>query len=524
MPESAMMFTNPIIRGFNPDPSICRVGIDYYLATSSFAYFPGIPVYHSRDLVNWRLVGHALTRETQLPLSGAGIKQGIWAPTLRFHAGRFYATATRMGKNGPVNFYVSTDDPSGEWSEPVEVDQKGIDPDLFFDDDGRVYYLSTHPLPELPGSGIAMAEIDIETGQRLTDIRPLWPGTGGLAPEGPHLYKIRGWYYLMIAEGGTYSGHMETIARSRQVWGPYAPCPHNPILTHRNDHSLPIQSAGHADLVEAHDGSWWMVHLGIRQTFYQKSQLGRETFLTPVTWTPDGWPLVNGGRGVTELESAGPKLPRHPWPAQPARDGFGGPALGPHWIFLRNPRRERYDLASRPGWLRLHGGEETLVEPSASPTFVCRRQTQPSMRVRARIDFAGSREESEAGLTVFMAPDAFYQFGIGIHDGRRRVFVRRRLDDLTVISAVCDAPPGHVDLAIESTATEYVFSTVSADGNSTIIDRATSRYLCAEVADTFSGAMIGVFADNATADFGAFEFVAQSKGMQLHDDLCEPIG
>ncbi len=502
-----MNFTNPIIGGFNPDPSICRVGDDFYLATSSFAYFPGIPVYHSRDLVHWQLIGHCLTRDSQLPLAGASIKQGIWAPSLRFNNGTFYATATLMTPGAAENFYVTATNPAGDWSEPIGVDQKGIDPDIFFDDDGRVYYLTTHPLSEQPNGGIAISEIDLQTGTRLTEIRPLWPGTGGLAPEGPHLYKIKGLYYLMIAEGGTYSGHMETIARSRSVWGPYDACPHNPILTHRNNHSLRIQSTGHGDLVRTQTGEWWMVHLGIRQSFYQKSHLGRETFLTSVTWTEDGWPRVNGGKGVTELEMPGPELPRQAELAHSARDDFNTAVLGRQWVFLWNPQASRYSLNARPGWLRLKGGPDALDCPGGSPTFVCRRQTQPEMRAATLIELdANAGEGAEAGIAVFMAPDAFYQLGVRRQDGRRQVFVRRRLDDLTIETAVRDIGPDAVQLEVRGSVKEYAFG-FRQNGSATIeLDRAGSRYLCAETADTFSGVMLGLFAQHTRADFDWFEY------------------
>lgn len=243
-------YLNPVLPGFYPDPSVCRVGPDYYLVTSSFEYFPGVPIFHSLDLIHWHQIGHCLTRASQLALANISSSQGIYAPTLRYHRGRFYMVTTNVSASG--NFYVYTDNPAGEWSEPIWLQQEGIDPSLCFDGD-HTYLTSSgdRPLP-----GIYQCEIEIETGRQLTEARYLWRGTGGRFPEAPHLYHIGDYYYLFIAEGGTEYGHMETLARSRSPWGPFEPCPHNPLLTHRNDGYHPIQGTGHADLIETHDESW----------------------------------------------------------------------------------------------------------------------------------------------------------------------------------------------------------------------------------------------------------------------------
>ena len=245
-------YRNPVLPGFYPDPSVCRVGEDYYLVTSTFEFFPGVPVFHSRDLVHWEQIGHALTRASQLPLREAPPSGGIYAPTIRYHDGVFYMVTTNVSYGG--NFYVTATDPAGPWSDPIYVDQAGIDPSLLFDDDGKVYFLSN-------GNGcMSICEIDIRTGEKLAPTRPSWRGTGGRYPEAPHLYKIDGLYYLMIAEGGTEYGHMETIARSISPYGPWEPSPRNPILTNRNtEQNMPIQGTGHADLVQTQNGDWYAV-------------------------------------------------------------------------------------------------------------------------------------------------------------------------------------------------------------------------------------------------------------------------
>ncbi len=265
----------------------------------------------------------------------------MYAPSLRYIDGRFYLITTLVGHPhlGSRHLYIWSDDPAGPWSEPIWIDQVGIDPDLFQDADGRTYFLRNNIFDPLP-RGLWLGEIDLPSGAIRSEMRLLWPGSGGYEPEGPHLYRINDRYYLMAAENGTYYGHMETIARSRESWGPYTPCPHNPILTHRNLTPYPIKCTGHADLINAHDGSWWMVCLGVRpySEWGELQHLGRETFLAPVTWTPDGWPLVNGN-GTIALEMEAETLPEHPWPAEPAHDDFDGESLRYCWNSCAIPRR-----------------------------------------------------------------------------------------------------------------------------------------------------------------------------------------
>jgi len=506
------MYRNPVIPGFYPDPSVCRVGEDYYLVTSSFEYFPGVPIFHSRDLVNWRQIGYCLTRESQLPLDNVPPSAGIWAPTIRYHSGKFYMTTTLVRQNEPVrNFIVTAEDPAGPWSDPVIIDQGGIDPSLFFDDDGSVYYTTNHGFSEYPHGVISMSIIDIETGRRLTDIRPIWPGTGGIAPEGPHLYKIDGVYYLMIAEGGTHYGHMETIARSKSPWGPWEPCPHNPILTHRDDHMTAIQCTGHADLVQAHDGSWWLVHLGVRPAFYQKQYLGRETYLTPVTWDSNGWPVVNSGTKMTFLEMDVPTLPLCPWEKEPARDDFDNPRLRLYWNYLRNPNMADYSLTERPGWLRLRGSKFTL-DDWGSPTFLGRRQQHHSMRASTLLDFYPQHEGEEAGLVAIMNSDHHYEIAVVREVRQRNVIVRRRVGDLKVVVARAALTNGLVILEIIGEKEQYTFGFRYPDGPFLPLSKASTRYLCAEVADTFTGVYLGMYASGngrastSPADFDWFEY------------------
>ena len=253
-------YKNPIVRGFNPDPSICRVNDDFYMVTSSFEYFPGLPIYHSRDLVNWLQIGHCLTRDSQLPLHKAPSSGGLFAPSLRYHNGLFYVICTNVSGGG--NFFCTATDPAGAWSEPVWVDIKSIDPDIFWDEDGRTYFVTQGD------EGIRVTEVDLKTGKVIGPEHLVWGGIGGRFPEAPHIYKKDGFYYLLLGEGGTEYMHSATIGRSKNLLGPYESCPMNPILTHANrvGQGNPIQGVGHADLVQAEDGSWWMVFLGFRVT------------------------------------------------------------------------------------------------------------------------------------------------------------------------------------------------------------------------------------------------------------------
>lgn len=497
------MYDNPVISGFYPDPSVCRVGEDYYLVTSTFEYFPGVPVFHSRDLVHWQQIGHCLTRDSQLPLQGATPNTGgIYAPTLREHQGIFYMVTTNVSHGW--NFYVTATDPAGPWSEPIYVDQGGIDPSLFFDDDGTVYFCSN------AGGGISTSTIDIASGQRLTEPRLVWLGTGGRWAEAPHLYKINGQYYLMIAEGGTEYGHMETIARSDSPWGPFTPCPHNPILSHRNRGADPVQGTGHADLIQAHDGSWWLVCLAFRIFDGNYHHLGRETFLAPVQWTADGWPIV-GDHGAITLHVDAPTLPLEPWPLPAVRDEFTATTPCLQWNYLRNPYRDDYTLTARPGWLRLRGSALTL-DAVDSPTFLGRRQQHPACRVATLLDFTPDADGEEAGLTVYMGAGHHYEVGVMQEDGQRTAFLRRRIGDLVAVTARQPVPDGPLVLQITAEPECYTFAVGAPDAAPTVLGTGQTRHLSSEVAGGFTGVYFGLYAtgtghrSTAPADFDWFDY------------------
>lgn len=499
-----LTYANPVLPGFHPDPSVCRVGQEYYLVTSSFEYFPGVPIFHSRDLVHWRQIGHCLTRASQVPLANIGASRGIFAPTLRYHAGRFYMVTTNVSYGG--NFFVYADDPAGEWSEPIYLKQGGIDPSLCFDE-GHVYLTGAAAWEP---HGILQCEIDLATGEQLTETRMIWAGTGGRWPEGPHLYHLGEYYYLMIAEGGTSYGHMETLARSKSPWGPFEACPHNPILTHRDVDTNPIQCTGHADLIQAHDGNWWLMLLGVRPRNGQY-HLGRETFLAPASWTPDGWLQVSPDKTLS-LTMQAETLPSFVWPEEDARDDFDEPALRFCWNFLRNPDAASWSLSARPGWLRLYGSALTLND-LASPAFVGRRQEHFACRASSHLCFIPARDGEEAGLTVLMNDQHHYEIALTRLEGQAQVIVRRRIGDLSALVACELVEAEELELIIQADADIYTFAYALPGRDARILATGLARYLGSEVAGSFTGVYLGMYAtsnnqgQSAPADFDWFDYV-----------------
>ena len=487
----AQGYQNPVIQGFHPDPSVCRVGEDYYLVNSSFEYFPGVPLFHSRDLVHWEQIGHVLDRESQLKLVGGNMWGGIYAPTIRYNDGIYYMITTNNSDRG--NFLVYTDDLRGEWSEPVWLSQKGIDPSLYFED-GHCYMVSN------PDNAIWLCEIDPKSGKQLTESRCIWTGTGGRYPEGPHIYKCEGWYYLLISEGGTEYGHKVTIARSRDIAGPYESNPANPILTHINMNAQdnPIQGVGHADMVQAHDGSWWLVCLGFRTQGGQHHLLGRETFLAPVEWNAAGWPVVNND-GTIDLDMSQVKtLPQVPL-SNTSDEDFNNSKLGVEWNWQGVPVWENYSLTERKGFLRIKGSEKQL-DDSGSPSFVGRRQQDIDFQVTTAFHAQG---KGNAGLTVYMCPFAHYD--LFISDNQLKL--RYRLGELCHESTVGKVPDDFVYVRVKGNAELYTFF-YSIDGmHYKEAGRMNTRFLSSETNGGFTGIYLGLFAEgDAQAYFDFFNY------------------
>ena len=503
-----MHYSNPIIPGFYPDPSICRSGEDYYLVTSSFEFFPGVPLFHSKDLINWEQIGYVLTRKSQLNLDGCQTSGGIWAPTIRHNNGRFFMITTNFGNGG--NFYVWTDDIRGEWSDPIWVAQEGIDPSLFFDEDGTVYLTSKYEDKEC--QGIGQCTINIETGKMLSEIRLIWRGSGGKYPEGPHLYKRNGMYYLMIAEGGTEYGHMETIARSISPWGPFVSCPLNPILTHRDTTLNMFQALGHADIVDTPQGDSWMVFHGIRTTQYMFHHLGRETMIAPVTWDSDGWPLVNGGRNISPDMQIDRAAEFHPFPEQKTCDFFDTGKLGMCWSYLRNPDLNNYCIVKRPyGGVGLRAGMYTLDE-YGSPTFIGRRQQHFNVRVQTLMNFSPVGEEDKAGITVFHTNEHHYDLIVTQKNGNRVAMLRKRVGDM-LTESILTLPPnqGKILLRINSTKLIYSFFAGTCEEDLQLVGQGRTQLLSTEcMVSTFTGCFMGIFSEGEeTARFDYFIYDAK---------------
>lgn len=478
MTATARRSRRPVIPGFHPDPSICRVGDAYWMVHSSFEYAPGVPLHRSTDLISWEQVGSVLARPAQLDVSVAPGSGGITAPTLRHHDGRFWMITTNLADGGWQTL-VTAEDPLGPWSDPVRLPEvRGIDPDLAWDDDGTLL-VSYAGFGAGGPAGLVQQAVDPRTGAALTERRRLWQGTGGRFPEGPHLYRVGDLWYLLIAEGGTERGHAVTIARGPSPRGPFEPCPHNPLLTHRGIES-PVQNTGHADLVQRGDGSWAVVFHGVRPrgTSPGFHVLGRETFAAEVVWEA-GWPVVgdwldpgSGPVQVTELE--GCRLPLS-------------------WVA---PRRFPGEVVERAddGW-RLTAVDSDPASDDVA--FAGRRQEHLYCRARAVIDASAGI----GGLAVRM--DARHSLDLEVADGGVRAVAR--VGSLRSVLGSADLPPGDVVLELRAVPDDGHFSStalgpdrllaglVGADGGFTELGRLDGRYLSTEVAGGMTGRMLGVW-------------------------------
>lgn len=505
-------YQNPVIPGFYSDPSICRVGADYYLVSSTFEYFPGVPIFHSKDLVNWEQIGHCIHRKEQLP---DGIN--IFAANIRYHDGTFYMITTNVNGFGKGNFYVTAKNPAGPWSDPIWVDVEWIDPDLFFDDDGKTYVIA---------SNFILHEIDLATGKLLGEGRKLWYGTGGRALEGPHIYKKDGFYYLMAAEGGTEEAHNETIARASSIWGPYINFKDNPILGHCNQagQMMEIQGVGHADMLQAHDGSWWMVFHGYRKIDRNVHFiLGRETCLAPVVWPKNSWPIVNGN-GTVPVNMTCQTLPLKPISEKPTKADFNEDKLGLEWNYIQLPVDENYSLSERPGFLRLKGASNTItpiespifIGDNGSPTFVGRRLQDRNFTATASLEFNPENENEEAGITLVNNGVSFRLMVEKIGEER---YVNAKLDFgmITHESEKKLLKPGPVYLKIQGETTTFAFSFSQGDDDYQTIEKINSKFLSSESVGGYTGVYVGLYATGngkaitAMADYNWFEYMKIQK-------------
>lgn len=483
-----MKVKNPVIRGFYPDPSVCRANGKYYMVCSSFEYFPGVPLFESDDLVHWHQIGHCLTRKTQVDLYQIDSSGGVFAPTIRYHEGRFYMVTTNDTYH--KNFYVYTDDIYGEWSEPIFVDQDGIDPSLFFED-GKSYFMSNGSDEQGRGC-IFQCEIDIATGERLTPSKPIWKGSGGRYLESPHLFRFGDWYYLTAAEGGTEYGHMITYARGKTPYGPFVGYPQNPVLTNRNvgGHINRIQGIGHGDLVQDDNGETFLVCLGFRQQgeWMPFHHLGREVFLVPVSWGEDGW-FTAGVDGTVEEEM---EIALESGEEETDYDvSFGKlPAASPRWCHLRAFQEENYKFEE--GGVRLRGNRFGLDDVDA-PTFLGVRQSE--FRTSLRVTVSGNAEE--AGVTFYLSEDHHYDMAVVCRDGKKMLMLRFCVGDAKAVVAEKELPGEQQEtrLHVESQEDKYTFYGQCGD-EEILLGSARTKYLSSEVAGGFTGTVMAMYAVN----------------------------
>lgn len=500
-----MKIQNPIIRGFYPDPSICKAEGKYYIACSSFQYFPGVPVFESEDLVNWKQIGYCLTRNNQVELHKVPSSGGVFAPTLRYHDGIFYMVTNNNTYN--KNFYIFTKDICGEWSDPIFVDQEGIDPSLLFDN-GKVYFTSNGTGPD-GNPCILQCEIDVETGEKLTESIPVWGGNGGRYLESPHLYHIGGWYYLMAAEGGTEYGHMITYARSREPFGPFESFAGNPVLTNRNlggNQSI-IQGIGHGDLIEDEKGNYFIVCLGFRQIgeWQPYHHLGREVYLAPVYWQEDGW-FTAGEKGiVTEWLDADIAADS---PKEGLYDIFPEDMNpeNPRWCYLRDYHRGNYRFES--GVLKLKGTEITLDEAD-TPTFMGIRQSEFDTQLKVTI----GGNAGEAGITFYMDEDQHYDLAVIRTGSVSKAVLRVTVGDVHGILKEIELPEdsGEVRLEADSDSLKYYF--YLRDGKERVfLGNARTKYLSSEVAGGFTGVVMGLYAVDEQGNQAEFKDLSWKQG------------
>jgi xylan 1,4-beta-xylosidase len=515
---------NPIMPGYYPDPSVCRVGEDYYMVNSTFAYFPGVPIFHSKDLVHWTQIGNVLDREEQLNLMGAEQSGGIFAPTIRYHDGTFYMITTNVSHGG--NFIVTAKDPTGPWSNPIFLEAEGIDPSLFFDDDGRCYYTGTKDRREgakyFGDNEIYCQELDLVSMKLIGESYPLWHGAlrDVCWPEGPHLYKRNGKYYLLIAEAGTAHEHAVTIASGNSLKEPFQGYKCNPILTHRHlGKDYPIVNVGHGDLVETQNGEWYMVVLASRPYGGYYRNLGRETFLVPVTWEDD-WPVVNKGIGKVEDTVEVPNLTPAPVPALPVREDFNEEKLPYRFIYLRNPNFSNYSLTARKGFLRMNLAAERITD-LVSPSYVGIRQTDMSYLLETKFDFIPENNQEEAGLVLLQSNRFHYRLVSMRKDTGRVIRVIRCCQGVEEVLAEKEYEDSAEEkkttwLRITAKLQDLEFS-YSMDGiNYTgVISGVDGRILSTDVAGGFVGTTLGLYCSSNGiesrnyADFDWLEYQGQ---------------
>ena len=472
---------NPVISGFNPEPSCVAVGEDYYLVTSSFDFFPGLPIYYSRDLQHWDQIGNVLERAAQLPLAEPDAAQGIFSPTIRCNNGTFYIIATNEGNGG--NFLVTAKDPAESWSDPIWLEQKGKNPSLYFEE-GKCYMSYIHD------SAVFLCEINPRNGSTLKQGKAIWNGTGRNSPESPRLYKHADWYYLLISEGGDCL----TVARSRNIYGPYESSHSNPIFTHSSieGQNSTIQGTGHGDLFQAADGSWWIVMQAHRCFESGFHHLGRETFLAPVSWA-GGWPVINDGQVISETMSA-------PLPAEADDDMYGiweydFSTIGPEWLYIQQPIAKNYTRSD--GKLVLNGTGGGFEIGSIRPTALLRRQQSPTCVFSTKVRI--TQKTGIAGIGIYQTSQGYIEFLVRKNGKKAEAVVRVRTRSILHEEAVIELKKPMANLLVRAYENHYEFVVNGAD-----LCCVDTALISSEVAGGYAGVSIGPYCISGTAEFDGF--------------------
>ncbi|MBK8946150.1 MAG: glycoside hydrolase family 43 protein [Ignavibacteriae bacterium] len=553
-PQVTKHFTNPILSGFYPDPSIERVGDDYYLITSTFSYFPGIPIFHSKDLVNWELIGHALENPNTFNTNGLGLSRGIFAPAINYHKGIFYITCTIVDGGG--NFVVTSKNSQGPYSDPIYLPEiNGIDPSLHFEDDGKAYILYNSDAPENKPlySGhrtIRMYEFDIENLKVVGEEKILINGGTDLSKkpewiEGPHIYKKYGYYYLMAAEGGTADNHSEVIFRSKNIWGPYESFKGNPILTQRTldpKRKNPVTSTGHADMFETQNGEWWAIFLGIRpyepfeKNYYN---LARETFLTPVKWIEDPnsngdmWPIINPDFTEVQFSYPYPNIDVDKKNNSIEYSGnfsrtytFDENELHKNFIFLRTPLTKWFSLDEKKSYVALELREETC-NGLGNPSFLGHRQHNNACVASTKLQFTPNSENEKAGLVIFTNENKHYFICKSLKENKEviQLFKSVKTDDhnngimLIESREILDGNKSKdVIFRIDINGGDFSFSYSFDNENWNLLkDKVDGTYIRAHIPEDFVGSVFGLYAtslgkeSNSKAYFDNFYYEGKDK-------------
>ncbi|OJV20474.1 MAG: glycoside hydrolase 43 family protein [Dyadobacter sp. 50-39] len=522
---------NPILTGFYPDPSVVQVGKDYYLVNSTFSYFPGIPVFHSKDLKNWKQIGNVIDRPSQMDFMGEKLTRGLFAPAISYHDGLFYLTCTDIDHDG--NFVVTAKDPAGPWSNPVRIPQvRGIDPSLFFDEDGKAYIVYNSDAPDRKPlySGhrtIRIYEFDPKNLKVIGEEKQLVNGGVDLSQkpvwiEAPHIMKRFGWYYLYAAEGGTSVNHTEVVFRSKSVWGPYVAYENNPILTQKGlpeDRKDPVTSAGHVQFVDGPDGKTYAIFLAVRPYEGDFYNTGRETFIAPVVWK-DQWPIINPDSKEIRYQYTAPFAEVKQKGASPQAGNFSytltfEKQLDPALLFMRTVDSSSFSLSKKAG-LTLKLKPETIME-LGNPSFIGKRQQHLYCTAETELDFSAASEKEKAGLTIFQDEHHFYLISKSTEKNKPVIQLFRsaaqgnEMELLTQIALPNPAAPVKLRIAAEGKTYSFYFS--NGGPWQPLKEKLDAKFLSTKVAGGFIGCLFGLYATSSgerTSNSASFKYLKYS--------------